>query len=76
MDLDLNPTDFQVYDGFGFYKFCLTRFRLDLDDVKCQRMLVIAICEMSNASRWHQVAKSHQDHQGSQRQQLQTLVTF
>jgi len=31
MDLDLNPTDFQLCDGFGFYKFCLTGFGLDLD---------------------------------------------
>jgi len=31
---------------------------------------------MSNASRCYPVAKSHQSHQGSQREQLQTLVTF
>jgi len=31
---------------------------------------------MSNASRWYPVAKSHQDRQGSQREQLRTLVTF
>jgi len=29
MDLDLNPADFQLYDGFGFYKFCLTGFGFD-----------------------------------------------
>ena len=39
-------------------------------------MLVIAICKMSNASRWHPVAKSHQDRQISQREQLRTLVMF
>ena len=39
-------------------------------------MLLITIYEMSNASRWHPVAKSHQDHQSSLREQLQTLVTF
>jgi len=39
-------------------------------------MLVITIYKMSDASRWHPVAKSDQDHQGSQREQLQTLVTF
>jgi len=33
-------------------------------------MLVITIYKMSP------VAKSHQDHQGSQREQLRTLVTF
>jgi len=32
--------------------------------------------QMSNASRWYLVAKSYQDHQGSQRQQLRTSVTF
>jgi len=31
MDLDLNPEDCQLCDGFGFYKFCLTGFGLDLD---------------------------------------------
>ena len=34
MELDLNPSDFQHFqlsDGIGFYKFCLTRFALDLD---------------------------------------------
>jgi len=31
---------------------------------------------MSNASRWYPVEKSHQDHQGSQREQFQILVTF
>jgi len=31
---------------------------------------------MSNASRWFPVAKSHQDHQGSQSEQLWTFVTF
>ena len=30
IDLDLNPADFQLCDGFGFYKFCLTGFGLDL----------------------------------------------
>jgi len=39
-------------------------------------MLVITIHKMSNASRWYLVAKSHQYHQGSQREQLRTLVTF
>jgi len=39
-------------------------------------MLAITIYKMSNASRWYPVAKSHQDHQGSQREQLRTLVTF
>ena len=39
-------------------------------------MIVITIYEMSNATRWYPVAKSHQDRQGSQREQLQTLVTF
>ena len=39
-------------------------------------MLVITIYKMSNASRWYPVLKSHQDHQGSQREQLRTLVTF
>jgi len=24
MDLNLNPADFQLCDGFGFYKLCLT----------------------------------------------------
>jgi len=31
---------------------------------------------MSNASCWYPVEKSHLDHQGSQREQLRTLVTF
>jgi len=26
MDLDLNPADFLICDGFGFDKFCLTGF--------------------------------------------------
>ena len=39
-------------------------------------MIVIAIYEMWNASRWHPDAKSHQDHPCSQWEQLQTLVTF
>jgi len=39
-------------------------------------MLVITIYKMLNASRTYPVAKSHQDHQGSQREQLWTLVTF
>jgi len=39
-------------------------------------MLVITIHKMSIASRWYPVAKSHQDHQGSQREQLRTLVMF
>jgi len=43
---------------------------------KCQRMLVITIYNMSNASHWYLVAKSDQDHQGSQREQLRILVTF
>jgi len=30
MDLNLNPADFQLHDGFGFYKFCLSGFDLDL----------------------------------------------
>ena len=34
----------------------------------------ITIYKMSNANRWYPVAKSHQDHQGSQREQLWTLV--
>jgi len=29
MDSDLNPADFQIYDGFGIDKFCLTGFGLD-----------------------------------------------
>jgi len=29
MDLDLNPADFQLCDGFGFYKSCLTGFVFD-----------------------------------------------
>jgi len=29
-----------------------------------------------DASHWYPVAKSHQDHQGSQREQLRTLVMF
>jgi len=37
---------------------------------------VITIYKMSNASRWYPVVKSHQDHQGSQREQLRTSVTF
>jgi len=39
-------------------------------------MLAITIYKMSNASRLYPVAKSHQDHQGSQGEQLRTLVTF
>jgi len=39
-------------------------------------MLVITIYKMSNASRWYPAAKSYQDHQGSQREQLRTSVTF
>jgi len=39
-------------------------------------MLVITIYKMSNASRWYPFAKSHQDHQGSQREQLRTLVAL
>jgi len=39
-------------------------------------MLVITIYKMSNATRCYVVTKSHQDHQGSQREQLRTLVTF
>jgi len=31
LNLDLNPADFQLCDGFGFYKLCLTGFGLDLD---------------------------------------------
>jgi len=30
MGLDLNPADFQLCDGFGFYHFWLTGFGLDL----------------------------------------------
>ena len=30
-DSDLNPTDFQLCDGFGFYKFCLTGIEFDLN---------------------------------------------
>ena len=30
MDFDFNPVDFQLCDGFGFYKFCSTGFGLDL----------------------------------------------
>jgi len=26
INLDLNPADFQLCDGFGFYKFCSTGF--------------------------------------------------
>jgi len=26
---EMNPADFQLCDGFGFYKFCLTGFGLD-----------------------------------------------
>jgi len=36
----------------------------------------ITIYEMSNASRWYPVEKSHQDHQGSQKEQFRTLVTL
>ena len=39
-------------------------------------MLVITICKISNSSRWYPVAKSHQDHQVSQREQLRTLAMF
>ena len=39
-------------------------------------MQVITIYKMSKASRWYPVAKSDQDHQGSQSEQLRTLVTF
>jgi len=39
-------------------------------------MLVIAIYKMSNVSRWYPVAKSHQDHQGSQREQLRNWWPF
>jgi len=38
---------------------------------KCQLMLIITIYKMSNV-----IAKSHQDHQGSQSEQLWTLMTF
>jgi len=47
-----------------------------LQNNKCQRMLVITIHKMSNASRWYKVAKSDQDQQSSQQEQLWTLVTF
>jgi len=40
-------------------------------NVKCQR-----IYKMPNASRWYPVVKYHQSHQGLQREQLWTLVTF
>jgi len=30
-DSDLNPTDFQLCDGFGFHKFCLTGIGFDLN---------------------------------------------
>ena len=36
-----------------------------LQNVECQRMLITAICKMSNV-----IAKSHQDHQASQSKQL------
>ena len=39
-------------------------------------MLVITIYKMSNASRCYPVVKSHQDHQGLQKEQVRTLVTF
>jgi len=29
MDLDLNPADFQLSDGFGFCKFCFAGFGFD-----------------------------------------------
>jgi len=29
MDLDLNSADFQFFDGFLLYKFCLTGFGFD-----------------------------------------------
>jgi len=45
-------------------------------NVKCQRMLIITIYKMSNASRWYPVTNPHQDHQGSRSEQLRTLVTF
>jgi len=42
-----------------------------LRNVKCQRMLTITNYKMSNV-----IAKSHQDHQRSQSEQLWTVVTF
>jgi len=30
MDLDLNPADFQLCNGFGFYNIWLTGFGLDV----------------------------------------------
>jgi len=39
-------------------------------------MLAITIYKMLNASCWYPVAKYHQDHQGSQKDQLRTLVMF
>jgi len=39
-------------------------------------MQIITIYKISNDSRWYPIAKSDQDHQGSQREQLWTLVTF
>jgi len=33
-------------------------------------MLIITIHKMSNASGYYPIAKSHQDHQGSQSEQL------
>jgi len=41
---------------------------------KCQRMLVITIYKMSNANGCYPVAKSRQDYQSSQSEQLRTLV--
>ena len=42
-----------------------------LQNIKCQRMLIITIYKMLNV-----IAKSHRDHQGSHSEQLWTLMTF
>jgi len=49
---------------------CKLMLKCHVTYTKCQRMLVITIHKMSNASRWCLVAKSYQDHQVLQREQL------
>ena len=54
------------------------RLECHVTTTKCQMLADASNHDLqkSNDTRWYPVAKSHQDHQGSQREQLQTLVTF
>ena len=57
MDLYLNPVDFQLFDRFGFYKFCLTGFGMDLDLILLGQTPRWLFSILNSIMLWHRFSR-------------------